>query len=208
MLAAAFAALALSPSLTPPSAATVQTHGSGIANRIRSFINSTFSGNKRRMQLTAVRLLNQVWDRTYATILNSTIVSNTAAMQPAASGKRDDAHHREQHCGNNNVTNNVQLDGGTFTSFGYNLTNSGVGTPFTAPGDLINTNPLIGPLHDNGGSTWTHALLLRSPAIDHIPNGTNGCGTSITSDQRAQPRPVHSLAYAISARTKRRAFIT
>ena len=33
-------------------------------------------------------------------------------------------------------------------------------------GDQINTNPLLGPLQDNGGPTFPHALLPGSPAID------------------------------------------
>ena len=36
----------------------------------------------------------------------------------------------------------------------------------TGPGDQINTDPLLGPLQDNGGPTYTHALLPGSPAID------------------------------------------
>jgi hypothetical protein len=36
----------------------------------------------------------------------------------------------------------------------------------TGPGDQINTDPLLGPLQDNGGPTFTHALLDGSPAID------------------------------------------
>jgi hypothetical protein len=36
----------------------------------------------------------------------------------------------------------------------------------TGPGDQINTNPMLGPLQDIGGPTFTHALLPGSPAID------------------------------------------
>ena len=36
----------------------------------------------------------------------------------------------------------------------------------TGPGDQINTDPLLGPLHNNGGPTVTHALLPGSRAID------------------------------------------
>src|SRR4029077_21230945 len=36
----------------------------------------------------------------------------------------------------------------------------------TGPGDQINTNPLLGPLQNNGGPTFTHQLLPGSPAID------------------------------------------
>jgi hypothetical protein len=39
-------------------------------------------------------------------------------------------------------------------------------TPSTAPADTITSCPHLGPLADNGGPTWTHALLQGSPAID------------------------------------------
>jgi hypothetical protein len=34
------------------------------------------------------------------------------------------------------------------------------------PDDQINTDPVLGPLQNNGGPTYTHALLPGSPAID------------------------------------------
>ena len=55
---------------------------------------------------------------------------------------------------------------GTVTSHGYNLSSDNGGGFLTATGDQINTNPLLGPLQDNGGQTFTHALLQGSPAID------------------------------------------
>jgi hypothetical protein len=33
-------------------------------------------------------------------------------------------------------------------------------------GDQINTDPILGPLQDNGGRTFTIKLLTGSPAID------------------------------------------
>src|SRR3989475_4483019 len=60
---------------------------------------------------------------------------------------------------------------GTLTSQGHNL-DSGNTCGFTGPGDLVNMDPLLGPLQDNGGPTPTQALLLGSPAIDA---GGNDC---------------------------------
>src|SRR5436853_776200 len=54
----------------------------------------------------------------------------------------------------------------TVTSHGYNVSSDDAGGFFTGPGDQINTDPLLGPLQDNGGPTFTHALLPSSPAID------------------------------------------
>jgi len=45
-------------------------------------------------------------------------------------------------------------------------------------GDLSNTDPLLGPLQDNGGSSYTRALLAGSPAINA------GSDTSTNHDQR------------------------
>jgi CSLREA domain-containing protein len=82
----------------------------------------------------------------------------------------------------------------TFVSRGYNLIGDGNAIwDFNQTGDQIDhfgvTNPGLGALADNGGPTQTHALLSGSPAIDAVPQGTNGCGTDITQDQRGVSRP-------------------
>ncbi len=72
---------------------------------------------------------------------------------------------------------------GFLTSQGYNLESANT-CNFTATGDQINADPLLGPLQDNGGPTPTHALLTGSPAID---------GGSLANcppiDQRGVSRP-------------------
>jgi hypothetical protein len=55
------------------------------------------------------------------------------------------------------------------TSNGFNL-DSANSCAFAAPTDLINTNPLLGPLANNGGPTLTLALLAGSPAINKGAN--------------------------------------
>src|SRR5437588_3186425 len=57
-------------------------------------------------------------------------------------------------------------DFGTVTSYGYNVSSDDGGGYLNGTGDQINTDPLLGPLQDNGGPTFTHALLPGSPAID------------------------------------------
>jgi hypothetical protein len=61
---------------------------------------------------------------------------------------------------------NISNGGGTVISLGYNLSSDNGGGFLTGPGDQINTDPLLGPLQDNGGPTFTHELLPGSPAID------------------------------------------
>jgi len=79
---------------------------------------------------------------------------------------------------------NILNDGGTMTSDGYNVCSDDGGGFLNGPGDQINTDPLLGPLQDNGGPTLTHLPLPGSPAIDAgDPNFTRppfhnqrGCG--------------------------------
>jgi hypothetical protein len=162
-----------------------------------ALIDSTLSGNQSSTSNPALDgggAIDQWGTSPSATIVNSTIVSNTAVtINVARSGiwlENGTLTIQNSIVAGNSVTNNVKVESSAiFTSLGYNLTNSGVGTPFTATTDLANTNPLLGPLQNNGGASWTHALLPGSPAIDRIPFGVNGCGTSLTTDQRGQPRP-------------------
>jgi len=70
-----------------------------------------------------------------------------------------------------------------FRSRGHNLA-SDRSCPFRLPSDLPNTNPLLGPLANNGGPTNTLALLPGSPAINAA--GSAGCPAT---DQRSVPRP-------------------
>lgn len=74
--------------------------------------------------------------------------------------------------------------GSGISSHGYNLDSDGT-CGFTNPDDLPNTNPHLGPLADNGGETFTHALLTGSPAIDHIH--LEEC--VLSTDQRDVARP-------------------
>jgi hypothetical protein len=60
----------------------------------------------------------------------------------------------------------LNYGGGSVTSLGYNLASDEGGGVLRALGDQINTDPMLGPLQDNGGSTFTHSLLPGSPAIN------------------------------------------
>ena len=60
----------------------------------------------------------------------------------------------------------IYNQGGTVASLGYNLASDDGGGVLIGPGDQINTDPVLGPLRDNGGSTFTHALLPGSPALN------------------------------------------
>lgn len=62
---------------------------------------------------------------------------------------------------------------GAFTSAGNNLvaiTTGGTGFTNGVNGDLVSANAYLGPLQNNGGPTFTHALLAGSAAIDAAAN--------------------------------------
>jgi len=61
---------------------------------------------------------------------------------------------------NKNCSNSTSL-----TSLGYNLS-SDFSCGLSQTGDLQGTDPLLGPLAENGGWDQTHSLLPGSPAID------------------------------------------
>jgi hypothetical protein len=79
---------------------------------------------------------------------------------------------------------NLVLEAGTrFLSLGHNLFTDKPAAPLNHT-DLTDTNPLLGPLADNGGSTFTQALLPGSPAIN-----AGAAVAGVTTDQRGVPRP-------------------
>lgn len=79
--------------------------------------------------------------------------------------------------------------GAGITSSGHNLIGDASGAAvFTAAGDQNNVDPKLGPLADNGGPTFTQALLPGSPALGAgDPNSVQ-----FATDQRGLPRTVNS----------------
>jgi hypothetical protein len=92
----------------------------------------------------------------------------------------------------NTPENGYNAGGGTVISLGHNL-DSENSCGFNQPTDLRNTDPLLGPLQDNGGPTFTCALPQNSPAVDAGDN--NGAPAT---DQRGVSRP-QGLAVDIGA---------
>jgi CSLREA domain-containing protein len=82
---------------------------------------------------------------------------------------------------------------GALTSQGYNLLQIPNGCTINGitTGNLIGINPLLGGLADNGGNTFTHALVEGSPAVDAGDPATPGSvGTACqVDDQRGMVRP-------------------
>jgi CSLREA domain-containing protein len=143
------------------------------------------------------------------TVVNSTITNNVAisgvqtAVQGGLSAAGGSVSVQDTIVAGNTRSDGVAADvTGTVTSQGHNLIgNTNQGSGFVAS-DLVNVNPLLGPLQNNGGPTQTQALLPTSPALDAVPTIGAGCpGT----DQRSVSRPEGGAcdigAYELAATT-------
>jgi CSLREA domain-containing protein len=165
--------------------------------------NSTVSGNSAN---NGAGVYNS---GTTATINSnySTVASNTAATN--GGGIFQDTG------GATNLKNSIVGDNtagltgpdifGTITSQDYNhVEDTTGGTFFTELGgksklittsffalanDVTGTDPQLGALMNNGGTTNTHLPGITSPVLNTIPNGTSDCGTVITTSQNAAIRP-------------------
>lgn len=147
--------------------------GTGIAvaglDPSSSIVNSTISGNSAGTSGGGIAI------RSYNAslrIANSTITGNSA---PSGGGIYIDGQFGVSRVSISNTIlkagplgANIFNGGGsvTVTSQGYNISSDNAADYLTGPGDQINTDPLLGPLQNNGGPTLTHALLPGSPAID------------------------------------------
>ena len=121
-------------------------------------------------------------------LINSTVAGNSASSSGGgifnATGATVSA--KNTIIGTNTATSAGPDFNGTLASQGYNLIGNTSGTIITGTttGNQLNINPMLGPLQDNGGLTYTRALLTGSPAID------KGSSTGIFTDQRGFTRPV------------------
>jgi hypothetical protein len=156
--------------------------GGGIANKTiftfsanNTITSSTISGNMASMGGGGVMNLYGLMD-----IRHSTITGNTAPGSSGA-GIASTVNSNFLYTGtivhSSIIAGNTGIDVSSISNFpgtgpsvfsdGYNVIGLDNTGEFDRPGDQTGiTNPLLGPLADNGGPTMTHALLAGSPAID------------------------------------------
>jgi hypothetical protein len=163
---------------------TTSGFGGGLSNQGTLMLTtSTISGN-------SAAIGGGLYNDYHSTLISSTISDNSAST----GGGFYNAYYglTLTSITSSIVANN--LDGKdcayevALSSHGYNLDSDG-SCDLTAPTDQPRTDPLLGSLQKNGGRTLTQALLPGSSAIDAIPWGTNGCGTTLIGDQRWRARP-------------------
>lgn len=153
--------------------------GSGILNGSASYLailNSTLSDNTNIS--TGVTNGGGILNFSGTVVLtNTTIAANVSGVFNVAPGTIT--------ARNSIIARNIT--GGdcnkSITSAGYNLDSDGT-CVLNATGDLPNTDPKLGSLQNNGGPTFTQALLIGSPAID--AGDSNACPNT---DQRGVGRP-------------------
>ena len=159
--------------------------------------NSTISGNSAAGFYGAgggIHNVGRFSGSATLTVTNSTLSGNSSGFYGYGGGIFNDAHIGEGatlEIGNTILKTgssgaNIYNPEGTVTSLGYNLSNDDGDGFLIATGDQINTDPLLGPLQDNGGPTFTHALLTGSPAISAgDPNfNPNSFNPPMVYDQR------------------------
>jgi hypothetical protein len=139
------------------------------------------------------------------TIENSTIADNAEQDEPSGTARAPAAGGLELGAGiarikNSIIAGNVVITGGMttpsncapgpgLTSLGRNIdsgTDCGLSDTTAGQADQSNTNPLLGPLENNGGPTMSLALGAGSPALDRVPASAADCPST---DQRGVPRP-------------------
>jgi len=163
--------------------------GGGIFNSgTLTLTNSTVSGNTAAFNVNSDGggVANGGTGTLY--INNSTIYSNTATIGLGGGLQvtTGTVTIRNSLIAGSIAGGDCNLSGGTIVDAGNNIVEDNT-CGFTGGSD-----PLLGPLQDNGGPTFTHMLLPGSPAIDAgNPAGcTDGSGNILGTDQRGYSRTV------------------
>ena len=159
-------------------------NGGGVINEFgtMTILNSTISGN------TTVQRGGGVFhrDSSSITIDSTTITGNTSTSGGAFYSEDGTATINNSILANSTSASDCDGDTGVTIAGGHNLieTQSGPCSFVNGTnGNIVGSDPVLGPLADNGGPTFTHALLAGSPAID-------AGDTTLTTDQRGEPRSV------------------
>jgi hypothetical protein len=162
-------------------------------------INSTISGNVAHLDGGGVYTQNGLTKIEYSTVTRNLAMGSTVTAAGVATKTEDGTFFPtgsgETVLNHSLVSGNFGIDVGrkaasfgvaAFTSLGFNLVGTANSDWTHLPSDIFDVkNPQIGPLADNGGPTWTHALLAGSPAVDAgDPQALAGFGGVPLTDQR------------------------
>ncbi|NBC03906.1 MAG: CSLREA domain-containing protein, partial [Bacteroidetes bacterium] len=141
-------------------------------------INSTISGNEAENFNGAGGIYAGNFSNAVIDIVNTTITNNkSGTIGGVIRGMTGASAQAVINFTNSIVANQDSGDdcSGTITSNGNNLSSDDT-CSFTETGDLENSDPLLGPLQDNGGPVFTHAI--SGPLSPAVNNGSNALYTS------------------------------
>ncbi|MEZ4867004.1 MAG: choice-of-anchor Q domain-containing protein [Caldilineaceae bacterium] len=165
---------------------TISNNQVGLGGGIVSFgfgainvINSTISGNSASSNEAGIHMFGGT-----ATIINSTIAGNDRGVQVV---DRSGVVNIRNSLVVNSSGGNCDING-TLNASGTNFTDDDTCTGLTNDSAAgIN----LGPLQDNGGATFTHALLDGNPAINTGDNtlAVDENGNPLNTDQRGDGFP-------------------
>src|SRR5438477_1059179 len=127
-------------------------------------LNSTLSGNWATFG-GAIYASSDTFNSARLYVFHTTLSGNSASSSGGGGGIYN-AGALTQFANTVFNASSIFRASGMIRSLGYNLCSDDCSGFLTATGDQINTDPMLGPLQDNGGPTFTHALLSGSPAID------------------------------------------
>ena len=142
-------------------------YGGGVYNAGTLFLlNSTVSGNSASGESYGGQPYGGgIYNAGNLAAENSTITANTSARGSGIGTTGALTMRNTIVAGNDGAPDGPDLYG-NLTSSGHNLIGSSSGGSGFTDTDLLDVDPRLGPLQDNGGPTQTHALLPGSPAID------------------------------------------
>jgi hypothetical protein len=177
---------------------------------ILTMVNSTISENTSGINPAGDSAGGGIYNHTNstATLFNVTIADNTAMDTTGTLTGGGGVYNNGGVLTINNTLIGDNLDSspidandcfGTLNSTkGYNLVEDTTGCTVggSTIGNVTGIDPNIGPLANNGGSTFTHALLSGSEAIDAgDPSGcVDNTGANQTADQRDSTRPLAGIS--------------
>jgi len=172
--------------------------GGGVIGGRLTIVNSTISGNSSAFDGGGIYAANGAVYLYNVTITNNIADSDNdsigsgggiAVFSPGVLTARNTII--AGNIDNSNPGNVLPDCVGAMISGGYNLIQIVTCTiTGDSTGNITNRDAVLGPLQDNGGPTFTHALLTNSPATDDgNPAGcTDQNGTLLDTDQRGYVR--------------------
>lgn len=164
------------------SAATNRAAGGGLyAKYDIELANSTVSGNAVQGPDSAPGAGGGIFSFASINTSNSTIAFNQANGVGGGIYAQSDGQWSSTIVANNQAPTGADAYGGFTVTGDHNLVMA-ADAPVTLPADSLTADPVLLPLHGNGGPTATHALASCSPAIDAGSNPQ-----SFTQDQRGEP---------------------